>query len=92
MVLGEVVDGAGEVFVTRLHGADQRWDLSFEADDGVSQDIYGPVVDCDRPDQATTYGDISFIHDGQHDRWKPYITRDGRLAIRVTSEAKVEGP
>jgi hypothetical protein len=87
---GEINDGVGTLRVTAVvcptAPGDSRWDIALRGEDGVATDLFGPAVDYARPDQTTTYGDITFVKSGTHDRWKPYITRDGRLAVRVTSE------
>jgi len=90
--LGQVVDGVGTMRVTSLSrdGSEDgsRWDLALQDETGERRTIYGPGADYNRPDWATSYGDISFIHCGVQDRWKPYVTRDGRLAIHVTAESR----
>lgn len=88
--IGQLVNGVGEFHVRRLYcqdsGAELRWDISLHDESGQAHAVHGPVVDYTRPDQATSFGDVSVMADGRRDRWKPYITRDGRLAVRVTAE------
>lgn len=90
--VGGVDGGRGEMQVTSLYsqdsGVELRWDVALVDGSGRSHALYGPAVDYRRPDQATSYGDISFVQSGTQTRWKPYITRDGRLAVRVTAESR----
>jgi hypothetical protein len=85
------VDGLeGMVNVTLLRNDDDVketiWDIVVTSEYGGRRALSGPAVDYNRPDQATSFGDLVTIGDGWKYRWKPYISRAGTLAIRVTSE------
>jgi hypothetical protein len=90
--IGELVDGIGIVQITALASPgvrdESRWDVTLRDDTGTLSKLFGPAIDYRRPDQATSFGDISFIEAGTLRRWKPYVARDGGLAVRVTSERK----
>lgn len=89
--LGTLVASEGELHVTRLRNADDvtetLWDVTVKAESEECQALYGPATDYNRPDQATTFGDLNMVRDGWRYRWKPYISRAGTLSFRVTSEA-----
>lgn len=87
--IGELADGVGVLRAMNLYiqdsGAEMRWDVTLRDAAGLLHPLGGPAIDFDRPDRATTFGDVSFVRSGRVERWKPYITRDGFLAVRVTS-------
>lgn len=90
--VGELRDGIGVLHLTRLESpvalSESRWDVDLRDDEGHSQRLHGPATDYARPDQATSFGDLSLVRGDTDYRWKPYVARDGGIAVRVTAESR----